>query len=128
LPVQFVIDLSSKYLISEIDRFCQYFHIIEKVKRSQQNTSGDDALTQINSLILQNKAIQPELRLKTVVNRKFTIGNEMYDGGNVWLIKPNDFNRGRGVMLFNTLEQLRKLLKEFSTGNEMDFYVHNVCV
>ena len=52
----------------------------------------------------------------------------MYDGGNVWLIKPNDFNRGRGVMLFNTLEQLRKLLKEFSTGNEMDFYVHNVCV
>jgi len=51
----------------------------------------------------------------------------MYDKTNVWLIKPNDFNRGRGVMLFNTLEQLRRILKEFSTGNEMDFYVHNAC-
>lgn len=53
--------------------------------------------------------------------------NEMYKGKNVWLIKPNDFNRGRGVRLFNSLEQLRKLMKEFSLGNEMDFYVHNAC-
>ena len=30
-------------------------------------------------------------------------------------------------MLFNTLEQLRKLMKDFSLGNEMDFYVHNAC-
>ena len=29
---------------------------------------------------------------------------EMYYGKNVWLIKPNDFNRGRGVKLFNSLE------------------------
>jgi hypothetical protein len=51
----------------------------------------------------------------------------MYNGKNVWLIKPNDFNRGRGVKLFNSLEQLRKLMKEYSQGNEMDFYVHNAC-
>ena len=51
----------------------------------------------------------------------------MYNDKNVWLIKPSDYNRGRGVMLFNTLEQLRKLMKEFSLGNEMDFYVHNAC-
>ena len=45
----------------------------------------------------------------------------------MWLIKPNDFNRGRGVSLFNSLAQLRKLMKEFSLGNEMDFYMHNAC-
>ena len=42
------------------------------------------------------------------------MGLEAYKGGNVWLIKPNDFNRGRGVRLFNSLEQLRGLMKEFS--------------
>lgn len=52
----------------------------------------------------------------------------MYNNMNVWLIKPNDFNRGRGVMLFNTLEQLRKLLKEYTaSGSEIDFSVQNVC-
>jgi hypothetical protein len=67
------------------------------------------------------------MKYKNIINRKYTLEPEMYDGMNVWLIKPNDFNRGRGVVLFNTLEQLRKLMKEFSLGNEMDFYIHNVC-
>lgn len=50
----------------------------------------------------------------------------LYKNMNVWLIKPNDFNRGRGVMLFNSLEQLRKLLREYSTaGNDIDFQVQN---
>ena len=69
--------------------------------------------------------IQQEAKYK--VSRNFSLSRDMYNGGNVWLIKPNDFNRGRGVCLFNSLEQLRKLMKEFSTGNEMDFYVHNAC-
>lgn len=47
----------------------------------------------------------------------------MYDGGNVWLIKPNDFNRGRGVKLFNNLEQLKTLIKEFTlTQNNKELY------
>ena len=45
-----------------------------------------------------------EMKYKNSVSRKFTMHNEMYMGKNVWLIKPNDFNRGRGVRLFNTLE------------------------
>ena len=37
----------------------------------------------------------------------------MFDGKNFWLIKPPDFNRGRGVQVFNTLEQLKKLVNDF---------------
>jgi hypothetical protein len=65
-----------------------------------------------------------------MLSRNFMLADSdesMYDGGNVWLIKPSDYNRGRGVKLFNTLEQLRGLMKEFSQGNEMDFYMHNAC-
>ena len=53
----------------------------------------------------------------------------MINGGNVWLLKPNDFNRGRGVTLFNTLNQLRQLLKEFTqTGSsELSFFVNSAC-
>jgi len=78
-------------------------------------------------MISQNKHVQAELKYKNIVSRKFSMVNDMYQGRNVWLIKPNDFNRGRGVRLFNSLEQLRKLMKEFSLGNEMDFYMHNAC-
>jgi len=42
-----------------------------------------------------------------MVSRNFMLNDKdesMYDGGNVWLIKPSDCNRGRGVKLFNTLD------------------------
>jgi hypothetical protein len=39
-----------------------------------------------------------------MISRKYLVEDKMYNGGNVWLIKPNDFNRGRGVKLFNSLE------------------------
>jgi hypothetical protein len=84
-------------------------------------------ITEINKFISQNKFIQADSKYKGMVSRKYDIDDQMYNGSNVWLIKPNDFNRGRGVKLFNTLEQLRRLMKEFSVGNEMDFYVHNAC-
>jgi hypothetical protein len=38
---------------------------------------------------------------------QYLLHDQMYDGENIWLIKPNDFNRGRGVKLFNNLEQLK---------------------
>lgn len=30
-------------------------------------------------------------------------------------------------MLFNSLEQLKNMMKEFQTGGDMDYLVHNVC-
>lgn len=52
----------------------------------------------------------------------------MYNGGNIWLIKPNACNRGRGVMLFNTLNELTAILKEMTQGcgTEVNFGVNTV--
>jgi len=36
----------------------------------------------------------------------------MFSGQNVWVLKPNDCNRGKGVHIFNKLEDLRKLISE----------------
>lgn len=36
----------------------------------------------------------------------------MYTGNNLWILKPNDFNRGRGVHIFNKIEEFRKLLQD----------------
>lgn len=79
-------------------------------------------LKEINFNIQQNKLINPDLKYKNIIMRKYCLDRCLYKNMNVWLIKPNDFNRGRGVMLFNSLEQLRKLLREYSaSGNEIDF-------
>ena len=43
----------------------------------------------------------------------------MFAGHNLWVLKPNDFNRGRGVHIFNTLEQLKKLIVDYTVGVEV---------
>ena len=39
-------------------------------------------------------------------------------GANIWILKPNGFNRGRGITLFRSLEDLEILLREEKTKND----------
>jgi glutathione synthase/RimK-type ligase-like ATP-grasp enzyme len=38
----------------------------------------------------------------------------MWAGQNLWVLKPNDFNRGRGVHIFNKLEDAKRLINEYT--------------
>ena len=42
----------------------------------------------------------------------------LFNGHNMWLFKPNDANRGRGVNLFNTIDQLKRLILEHTSRAE----------
>lgn len=48
-----------------------------------------------------------------------TLKDSMNAGQNIWVLKPNDLNRGRGVHIFNNLEQLKKLILDYTTGVEI---------
>lgn len=36
-----------------------------------------------------------------------------YDGHNFWIFKAPDLNRGRGIHVFNTIEQLQELIEQY---------------
>ena len=41
-----------------------------------------------------------------------------FDGHNLWLLKPTHLNRGRGIHVFNDLNTLHKLIKEYCIGKD----------
>ena len=41
-----------------------------------------------------------------------------FDGHNLWLLKPTHLNRGRGIHVFNDLNTLHKLIKEYCVGKD----------
>lgn len=46
----------------------------------------------------------------------------MFDNQNLWVFKPNDCNRGRGVHVFSKIDDLKKLITDYvigSTSNEL---------
>ena len=40
------------------------------------------------------------------------------DSSYLWLLKPNGLNRGRGIKIFNKIEQLENMLNEYWQGEE----------
>ena len=41
-----------------------------------------------------------------------------FDSYNLWLLKPTHLNRGRGIHVFNDLDTLNKLIKQYCSGKE----------
>ena len=46
------------------------------------------------------------------------------DGNYLWLLKPNSFNRGRGIQIFRTLDEMEKLIAEFCEGVDEKVFDH----
>jgi len=42
----------------------------------------------------------------------------MWAGKNLWVLKPNDFNRGQGVHIFNKLEDAKRLIAEYTNPSD----------
>lgn len=108
MPIQFVFDLYNSNLSSEVDKFVQLFKTIETVKR-EANEEPEDQLIQINKKLLRNKLLSDKRQ-----SRIYQLKDTLYDGANIWLIKPNDFNRGRGVMLFNSISEIPAIMREMT--------------
>ena len=75
-----MLDLSAKNFINEVDRFCQLFISIEKVKLLNKNEEPnfDKQCQQINQMIVNNKNINSELRYKSSATRRFLVDSEMF--------------------------------------------------
>lgn len=59
-----------------------------------------------SDMYLQDKN-KPELKRNFISDK---------DSAYLWLLKPVNLNRGRGIEVFSSLEQLEKLLNEYYTG------------
>jgi len=105
-PVTFVVDYSSSNSNQEIEKFQTFFNVLERHK----NDPEGDRVSSVNKEIQQNQILT---RQGTKSSNKMMMCENMFDGKNFWLIKPTDFNRGRGVQVFNTLEQFKKHIIEY---------------
>lgn len=75
------------------------------------------------SLGLNHKAdtikMSPELD-----QSKLLLGTKILSstGRNLWILKPNDLNRGRGIELFTSLEELKNFITEYQCGYQTKNY------
>lgn len=61
--------------------------------------------------------------LKKESNFLLPIHYDIYGSSSLWLMKPADMNRGRGIHLFRTVEELGELLKNELSRHEKGSYI-----
>ena len=47
----------------------------------------------------------------------------IYGDSSLWLLKPSDLNRGRGIKLFRTVEELAEMLKDELKRHEQGSFI-----
>ena len=78
-------------------------------------------LTNLNKHLLSHMNMGEKKR--TV--RNMTLRDSMFDGQNIWLLKPADANRGRGVQLFSSIDHLKRLILELTSINKAEAKVQS---
>jgi hypothetical protein len=61
-----------------------------------------------------------DLQTKT---KKYTMPLCHFDSYNLWILKPTHLNRGRGIHVFRDLDTLKRLIKQYSSGQEVETYL-----
>ena len=92
--------------------------MVEKFKDqyldAEDESAKEEVLGQMNTNIVKHYQLSEKKRKSTTVTMRSTL----YNGHNMWLFKPADANRGRGVNLFNTIDQLKRLILEHTSRAE----------
>ena len=82
---------------------------------------------QMNDLRLQSRKVKKYTTYFQIFNQKYfnKLGNKTnirippthYLGQNIWILKALDLNRGRGIIVVNNLDEIKKTLKKYYDGS-----------
>ena len=107
VPFTFLLNMDEDFLF-DLERFIYCFNVIEQAKG-------------VVKVINQKLVDFPILKEKKMYSQcKFKLTETSCAGNNLWILKPTEFNRGRGVSVFNTIDKLKKLLRFYSEGIKND--------
>ena len=90
-------------------------HVREKLKRLE-SVSGASVLDSKSAASKKTKF--KAFNFEKKVRSKYSMPKCHFDSFNLWLLKPTHLNRGRGIQVFNDMDTLIKLIKQYCSGKE----------
>lgn len=126
-PITFVVDYESSGLRAEFETFVSYF--LEKSTKLPADIASLEILRKKNFYSDsqdQEQATSLEKPSHNIFSQpKFH--SSLFKGHNFWLIKPSDFNRGRGIKIFNTMRGLNECMLQYQSeiSKEKDQFIQH---
>lgn len=118
VPITFMLQFDSCFVSNELEKFLHYFNTIAK------STDVDEVNAKCGSLTLP---VLPKLieRIKgSNQSSKFVMPKSHSLGHNFWILKCTGFNRGIGIHVLNKIEDLKKLMDEYTAALPLSEQLH----
>jgi hypothetical protein len=100
-PLTFILDFKAENVYEQYEAFRGVHKVIEA------NLQSD--ITEINKKLF-NYQTATERKAQIALKNPYKLMQSAHDHKNIWLLKPTGLNRGRGIHIFQTLEELRQIL------------------
>jgi len=109
-PLTFVIDLHDPNYRDEFETFLNFYKIHTK--------SPLDQAVQTQHFFSESYTKSPKGKISKLSSQgsSLKMHSTLYNGSNLWLLKPTEYNQGRGINLFNKLSHLDYHIKSLQRG------------
>ena len=131
LPLTFSFRANELHFRRDLQQFCRFFLA----------TMKGVALTEIKPISVAKDLKGDPYDVYYNLNNEFMTGNQsrtfsnfkgeeiiknkcLFDKKNIWMLKPSGLNRGRGIELFTSLEELNDFLSMFAKGYDVTEYAN----
>jgi hypothetical protein len=116
-PVTFVLELDSEDCEGCLDSFLQFFfqNMPSGMKKPENiKKASVEFKRKVRNMI---SGVSTDRKQSNIIYSKPKFHKSFSDGNSyMWLLKPTGLNRGRGIQIFNNLDQLEKNLIDFYDG------------
>eukprot|EP00826_Nyctotherus_ovalis_P022823 TRINITY_DN17623_c0_g1_i1.p1 TRINITY_DN17623_c0_g1~~TRINITY_DN17623_c0_g1_i1.p1 ORF type:complete len:259 (+),score=52.65 TRINITY_DN17623_c0_g1_i1:592-1368(+) len=119
LPITFClevsVDIAQINLLTELKQFITFHNILEKNK--DKVTPIYENMEKMSGKPIKGLNCIPVMYERREINyTRYRMPLTHFIGHNLWLLKSANLNRGRGVHIFQSLSELKRLLMEYCRG------------
>lgn len=121
VPLTFVLDIDSPTYGSDFEKFILCYNTINSGSGSVFDNTVDKNESCLNAINKKLNQVTFSKDRRVVSHSRAKLSPMHFVGKNLWILKPTEFNRGRGVTVFDTIEKLKALIKIYSQESALDF-------
>lgn len=114
VPLTFLIESHSETFAEDLDKFKSVFKILKDY--SEHAVEGEEHKIIVDEINEKINDLQNFKARGNKNNGQMKMPYSHFDGYNIWFLKVTQYNRGRGIYVFNDIDKMIALIKELKSG------------
>ena len=118
VPLTFILEYDNEDIWGDLSFFSLVFEVWNEMKSKDKSVTKEDMIKVVNDKL--KRTVSDNLKYFNIdkIYHELEISNTHIKSSNLWFLKVTKLNRGRGIYVFNTIDQLISLINDCTESLE----------